>query len=867
MKKRIIIRILCLILCFSMLAPTVASATSLPELPYGPQKEGTLGPLERDFTLRLGKTTNEMAYVDRFFNHDGSYSDLGEKLKKWLDMTPKEIDSSDHIRSGYLMLERELDHHNSWNYKLSSGILYAEKFVVDVVSLNALFNEVADWISDSEFENKFPYAKKEAFPYYANIYQVLIDYLVDMQTALDESSAAWDDFSELVDGFLELSPNDFLTDDAPRGIKILCNKIPNRNIYIFLGHGKGAGKLLNVTQIKDAGNLKVTAYGDGYVDLKKYLSGHINGNKFVVVNMDAMDKTIQNQRLLKEFDESLTSYASGVKGLEDLQPKHIKGYIESINYAGLDDATKKRYNDAYEEVKDNLVSKKWKIDIPKYTTAIGYTIDALQITNSIWEYGESIEEMTALQATYLSAISQVSVNYLNMLTQWQNAVSQSDLDPDEIQAFQEAIAAVTNEGLDLYDKTADEVDKLIKEKSKKDGEYLAGEALGDVWKAVLSANMTKDFFNLTSKAVLSVVQKHCPHAVSFIQTGVQKARTALASAGKLGSAASKVGSKVSGFLKSFNAISLSALVAGIGVDLIGRPLFDFNTSGTIVYNMKWTLWKTLTEEETGLLPQYAKERTHEKAVEIIYALNAMKSLKNMGEDLVNQLYLYHFYNAIGVDMNGIVNTILWNQIMHDGIKNLDTEGEFKKVIAVYEKYKVKDTTAFWGERDATTILGLFSPSPSDRVYYNNKLLSSFNSIGNDYSKKEMKSYEDALDISGHWLTTGIMDTSSAKKIYKTELYIYSDGDNEILITEEEYSDYLRIEGILNQLAKKIDDKNDSFSKSVIISASTPGRFYQKITEEAEQIFFRMEWTYITKKWIEWFKMYDQTYDYYNDCYF
>ena len=58
---------------------------------------------------KVALVTNQMHYVNQFFNEDGSLSEIGLELYKWLDMSKR--DTVDRINSGYLMLEQEYLYH------------------------------------------------------------------------------------------------------------------------------------------------------------------------------------------------------------------------------------------------------------------------------------------------------------------------------------------------------------------------------------------------------------------------------------------------------------------------------------------------------------------------------------------------------------------------------------------------------------------------------------------------------------------------------------------------------------------------------------------------------------------------------------
>ena len=165
MKMHLLRRALCLILVLSMLMPLAVFADDDPIYTYP----------SISIETKEGVTTNEMAYVDQFFNGTGGLNAKGKALKKWLETGV--VDEHERLNSGYLMLEQEMEHQSSdRTFRFASHyIKNIRKFLETTGSLGV--NIALSVVEENAYKKKFPNAGKESHIYYTYLYQIYFDYV------------------------------------------------------------------------------------------------------------------------------------------------------------------------------------------------------------------------------------------------------------------------------------------------------------------------------------------------------------------------------------------------------------------------------------------------------------------------------------------------------------------------------------------------------------------------------------------------------------------------------------------------------------------------------------------------------------------
>ena len=126
--------------------------------------------------------THPMRYVNQFFYADGTYTPMGQRLKKWLDMSPRE----DRSGSGYLMLEQQYEHQTSFGQTIGHYVRWlldrgAE--TVSSVGLNLVKN-VADHVL---YTTKFGKAGAYALHYYEMLRKSYDAYVTNLERQMKEA--------------------------------------------------------------------------------------------------------------------------------------------------------------------------------------------------------------------------------------------------------------------------------------------------------------------------------------------------------------------------------------------------------------------------------------------------------------------------------------------------------------------------------------------------------------------------------------------------------------------------------------------------------------------------------------------------------
>lgn len=848
MKKRIVIKILCLILCFSMLLPTVAAATSVPQLPYGPQKEGTLSPLERYFTLKLGATTNQMAYVDYFYDFDGSFSEKwGEPLLHWLDMSEAEDGREDMRKrsgSGYLMLEQEMKFQDSSvRHAACENYIRLAHTAFDVLSLDI----VSDLFSETAFEEKFEKAGKDTYVYYSYLQQYIVEYVANLQLSVDAVTEVWKTVPNLVADATEIAS------DAMSSNKIAV-KVPVANAWLVVSNGKGSAGKIDVLDF-DLDSMTVTIKGsESPVNLIDLINKRTENSKGLAFNFE----TLVDKKLLDKVDELYQKCFGGTGLRGDIDSKRLKGIFDGILETGITG----KYREVFEKYADKLVNvQEIPHKLPEYCDKLGKTAEVIGIITSINQYNKEVASLTARQTSYLNALSSVTVEQLNMLLEWESAVlNNKSMKDREKEPILEAIAAVYYEIVNLCGASADEIERIAKEDAKR----FAGKSYGDIWKGVVTSDIGQNI-------IVKVAEKIYPHIGKIIDPALAAGKTVISDAGKtLSDVLSKVTKKtvsIGGIVKTFFSVTGWFSIGNVFLDLWTNRFIDFDDRAKAISDMKKTLYHLLTDSNTGLLYRYARLRNHETACEIIEALNAMKYFKIAGENLVEEYYLYDFYRDNDISISGNVHLVLNNELAHRNGNQPFAFEEFTSPITILKYQKSPRVVGAGDTLPDPEVTEYYLRNPSVQVNYDGKPLdplpSAYESLpsqkwamGTMQSMNQLQNYDPYIAY------------------YKDDgAFLYSRDSMEIILTKEECKQYLSLQKEINQLFQEYGDESRKIKwyewaaeNLLLTETPLPGSIGAAILQqeilEDQQTQYRLEWTSITKgSYIEAVKMYDPSTDY------
>lgn len=856
MKRNIFIRIVCLLLCVSMLTPVVASAAHTPPV----------------------ITTNEMAYVDLFFLDDGGDSPLGDNLKKWLDMTPKVVangnweDSAERVGSGYLMLEQEIEH------QATSGFyIFAERYIKGArAALDTVGSGGTNLISKASgvagFTDKFPGAGKSAYPYYQYLYQFYLTYLDELHSELQKTDEAFKTFSEVVGDVIEATP-EVAQDSANlyHDVKLAYVKSKKLDTITIIPENYDSSKGVKVV---DVAAIDTTPYYVNGVKVEDVAFFQDTGfGELPYSFTDTMNSASEGQAVIYRISKKLEKNLGGKENALNLIDKEISKRLNINNAAKIEpNKMKTQYFEGCidgmqkadgfsalpEEVQAELVNMN-TADVPelnvktKYAKVfdalekVGKAADVASAGADVYSYFKGKANVTAQQLGYLNAAANVTRDYLDMLEAWYDSVDDTaTLGQEDIKA---ALAAMMLDILNAQNATVDEIKKAAKD----------------------------DAYALTFDSLLNAI-------FSVADTVAD-----LCGAKDLwGLAAQKLQGK--GATEAAKSGAASQLAAVMAVVSIGSAVLnaqtnrfaEFEQNSEVIYNMKASLWNVLEE----LLIEYRSNRSHKLAMAIICTLNTMKTAKIAGEGLVEEYYLYDMYHSLGIDPSGPVHLVLMSELMQwNGRDDLNVTDAITGIVTVYEDTAKIDTEHITDVAYRTIVavdtkvLAYYLQPNEDYGRFKGidlaKFPREFVSLSNEppsyknhwnFPIKYMETTIDEKWLAGQTVTNGNSSynySDNADSLFKIknpaeEVYImykdpttklYSRNGIEVILTGEEYRTYLELQRHINKLVKKHNDPDEEI------------KFWDWNADEELQELSRLEWTILTKKWIERVEMYDASVDY------
>lgn len=836
MKRNIFIRVVCLLLCVSMLTPIAASATG-----------GT--PTPRVIT------TNEMAYVDLFFHDDGRYSPLGDDLKKWLDMTPKVVangnweDSAERVGSGYLMLEQEMHHQNtSMRYMAADVYIKTARVALETIG-TAGTNLISAAASEGVFNAKFPGAGKSAYVYYQYLYQLYFDYLSELQTELQEVDNTFKTLAEVVGDVVELSPE--LAQDSANlyhdvklayvryekldSIAIMPERYQNNVRVVELADIDDLSLDIDGMPIKDASFMVETATGIKSQAFDEMMKPTADGYGVVFRISQKLEKKLGGKdKALKWINDQISQRwdLHGAAGIDTskLKPYYLEGCIDGVRKADGFDKLPKHVQGAFTQMDNDVAKTVPELNIKKQYAEVfdtlekvGKAADVISAGADVYSYFKNKSDVTAQQLQYLNVAANVTRDYLDMLEEWYHTVGESNSEGQE--DIRAALAAIMLDILIAQNATVDEI-----EKAAKNDAYIIT-------------------FDSLSKTILSVVDT---------VAGIRGAKDALE------------------FWMSHKKAANAS--AGMAVFSIGSAVLnattdrfvEFGKNSEAIHNLKLSLYDVLTNEQDGLLAQYRRNRSHQLALAIICTLNTMKSAKIMGEGLVEEYYLYDMYRSLDIEASGPVHLVLMSELMQWNGED-PFYAKFSPIITVYEdlpvlKIRPSYENVYEYYHEVTQkILGYYYPEYYYRTLtYKGVAISWIPSCFKNIPSKPMPydkegkpfgiPYNKEAKYVGiiedeEWLKGNTATGYDERYIYQKMGKLYSKNGIEIILTEDEYEKYEELQSYINKLIKKHNDPDEEI------------KFWDWNADDEQQMLYRLEWTILTKRWIEKVKMFDKSEDY------
>lgn len=156
--------------------------------------------------------THQMLYVNQFFNEDGSWSEMGLELCKWLDMSKR--DTVNRINSGYLMLEEEYLYHQDTLFQ--AGFVAAANKSLETISSVGI-NLGLDFANHQLMKAKFGDAGAYAVPYYEQLSEIYLAFLQGLEQEMTTMDIA---LSAITDA-IGKGANITLEDGVPVAVSVL----------------------------------------------------------------------------------------------------------------------------------------------------------------------------------------------------------------------------------------------------------------------------------------------------------------------------------------------------------------------------------------------------------------------------------------------------------------------------------------------------------------------------------------------------------------------------------------------------------------------------------------------------------------------
>lgn len=873
MRQNIFIRLLCLLLCVSMLTPVAASASN-----GGQQSPNN----PRNTPQKL--LSNEMYYVNQFFNHDGSFSNTGEVLLHWLDMTPNGENVDQWQGGGYLTLEQEIDGRSGVKYSINKNINTITGIPAAVIK---------KFTGNSEAEEMFPNAGKSAIIYYNMLQQIYVEYKQEIVKQIAEAELNLDVLDKAFDEINEYGM-DLLAASSVKASAIVFTNPTKRtrgtqyDVYDLFDIQYDEFKAPDGSILRENVLFGVRKKNgeEMYVPLKQLTENCRENSVGLVLNTTKVTEIKTAEPVYEIIDQEARKFAA-VNEAMDSKPNSrtlniaqvqdvAEGVKQADNYDNMDSDQKKVLDMSNEDVIES--AKKHKTDKINRWEDIGYFLDAAGVGIDAYCYWKNYENMTTLQASYMDAMFDVTEEYRSMLDRWRNSLEVTEEFKDEQfqnildsmnynpPAGDDGYSGVESNSFNTVSTRIAIQDALDAMKTKMAITYLE---TVDTMRESIEAESYVLMADERNEVVIGGIQTVLEFSAGEVVTAVKAAKAAKAAAiakAATDTAANTAGTTTAGVTTAGTTVAGSTSVwAGIGaaaVKLIppiawaaglsfsnsvtGKRL-EFADEATAITNLKHSLNHLLTEEKTGLLAQYAKNPTHETACAIIEALKTMVVAKYYGENLVREYYLADLYKDLKIDPGSSVHTVLWNELQLNRIGRLPNIAMDKNVVnfvnVVYEedvKIQVDEET-----EKITQVMGVYARDPGVQLSYESKTLEPFDNYPayKRLTMKDPQTYGSGVDFDT-WVSGRTLNANNPNKRYQSHgAFLYTRNGMDLILTVDEISRYSMVQLNLESMYKKYTNPNE------------------KMTDSERMNINRLQWAWDCQQWIESFEMYSDAVNY------
>lgn len=784
-------------------------------------------------TFILNSYTNEMRYVNRFYDDsmNPGVTPEGQKLVAWLDMGYRDVYT--RTNSGYLMLEEEYEHQNTLGYKFGHGYVQTANALLDTISSLGL-NWVGDIIENEKCKEKFPNAGKSAIVHYQMVLEFYAAYIEAVTLETFEMEQAAKDVKDLLG-----DPVDVINQATGDALEIFTS--PDRDISTFIPRNMDAKKTPATIRVVDVKTHTISTGTGTIPGASTFLCSEPDGSGMIVeMSMhDILAQTADGRAVHLDSTALMEKYGFDASQAIIENDALITRIVDDAQLGSTAYSPSREHvcaetlqlSKAYHKLKPETRAR-----IERYAGYLEKTTSVATFGISAVSYFQQREQLNAAQVVCFNMLATVTDEYLIMLDQWIRTAQSSSVKGredivDALNAVRSDIVATENE---LSSKIAQQKNVNV----LSSGSY--ADAIVDGIDTITDLLGLKEF-----------------------------------AAAKLGAAINWVMNRYNITMpKSFAAAKLpkgGMLVIQIGsivLSMISAKYLAFHENVEAVYGLK----KTLSDSLNAQMQQYRVNPSHQQAQAIIAGLNTLKVAKQIGENLINTYYLEDLYEDLELDSIADVRTLFWNELLMSSSNSLSPD--MVKINAVYEDreseipvnkrhmYPIYQKTR-WGK----VLHGYYKLSPSAQVTYEGVELAlipeKFAKLTNNYkfmiaSAKPRRidsnaSYGIPPQLVGEesgWRTGQETTIINPQYMYREIFYVYQHKNGiELLLSQTEYDAATHAISEINRILSSYSDSTAEI------------HWYDFEAKKEQQYQQRILWTRITNRYIESLKMYDPTITY------
>lgn len=856
--------------------------------------DGTEKSISADF--KLDTYTNEMRYVNQFIGADGSWasSTKGRALYKWLSTYERVGD--DRRNSGYLLLQEVGVEHITGGYRW--GNIVAKTIMLSAQTISSFgTNFIIDAAVDKLlFSQMFGDAGQKALPYYTMLSSVYSDYIATLMTEMQEVQAGAEIMEDLKDNctvFKIVNDGASLAEKANEyagNIEGAAAEYPRQDRYVIFDANEydmlhlfsmdsvagrdyeGDQMVLTVTDMFTKVNPDtglempyVRWYGDngraGEVSVQQIAETAIYGDS-LTIDFETADRTAVSRQFQTALNNTLENgfkYSGDGNRLMTLTgkaPDPDSGQLVCMQMSPSDPLMEEafskvnleRHLSPFEQKCVNKLKKYVGEDpekIKKRVQRISTALDAVGTAAEVLTFVSSYNYESDLQKAYFSVYSTVTEEYVNTLIDWRGALADSGVPKADL--MQAAVNALINDIISTQDKALSEARHRFNLFIKEGGQM---------------ASMISSVVDTT----INIVKLIPAVGTACDEMGKQFAKTSL---GKGMAAGTGFGKFISGAKAAAGPAAVISLLGGF----ITGGYFSYDESVKSTYYSSWALSDHIMEE----LESYQRIRTDTQAKRIIQLLGLMRQMKYYGEDLVMMENLGDMFDDFGIT-DGKSMTILFNEMaeycqgstLH--AENYATVVRLvleNKLLGTKKDFDDKGDLKYEAPEDFAGIFGIATGSDSvlgavvRGIYRLDQnplsfqgyslpqvtagvlmLPASRESAGKPIDHTHYVWYKGSPILHDDWMN---FKNAFTRNMYTELAVIYSHNDVEVLLTMDEYYNYLHGQTQVNQLLSNPKYNRDESPES-----------------KKKQYVQHLLWHNITKGYIESLDMYDPSIQYRND---